>query len=127
MSKNKKSSGPTEYAEQAYLFRLAQLYARQYPELRWLNGSLNGVRLTIGQAVKAKKAGMRAGYPDIFLPVKRGLYSGLFIELKRVKGGKVEPEQQDWSLFLLSQGYQHHFCRGADEAWKVILGYLKGE
>ena len=125
-SKMKRPPVPTEYAEQAALFQRAQLYARQYPELRWLNSSLNGVKLTIGQAVKAKKAGMRAGYPDIFLPVKRGLYSGLFIELKRVRGGKVEPEQLEWRAFLISQGYEHFICRGADEAWKVILGYLKG-
>lgn len=116
---------PTEYEEQAYLFRLAQMYAHKYPELRRLNGSLNGVRLTIGQAVKCKKLGMRKGYPDINLPVKRGEYSGLYIELKRVKGGQISKEQQEWREFLLSQGYAHYFCKGADEAWKVILGYLK--
>ncbi len=115
---------PTEYEEQTAIFRLSQLYVRQYPELRWLNGSLNGVRLTIGQAVKAKKAGNVKGYPDIFLPVRRGKYSGLFIELKRVKGGSIQAEQQEWREFLLSQGYSHHFCRGCDEAWKIILEYL---
>lgn len=114
----------TEYQEQAAIFRLAQLHCRQYPELRWLNGSLNGVRLTIGQAVKMKKAGMKKGYPDLFLSVKRGKYSGLFIELKRIKGGRIEPEQREWREFLLSQGYAHHFCKGCDEAWKVIIDYL---
>lgn len=123
----KKTLGPTEYEEQAYLFRLARLYVNKYPDLKWLNGSLNGVRLTIGQAVKAKKAGNVKGYPDIFLPVKRGQASGLFIELKRVKGGRIEPEQREWREFLLSQGYAHHFCKGADEAWKVIKGYLKND
>lgn len=116
---------PTEYAEQAALFQRAQLYARQYPELQFLNGSLNGVRLTIGQAVKCKKIGMRKGYPDVFLPVKRGVYSGLYIELKRIKGGSIQPEQREWREFLLSQGYAHLFCKGADEAWKVILEYLE--
>ena len=115
---------PTEYAEQASLFRLAQLYIRQYPELRYLNGSLNGVRLGIGQAVKCKNIGMRRGYPDIFLPVRRGEYHGLFIELKRRKGGRIEPEQKEWREFLLSQGYQHHFCKGADAAWGKIIEYL---
>lgn len=122
---NNDLSEPTEYEEQAYLFGLARLYVTKYPDLKWLNGSLNGVRLTIGQAVKAKRAGcLVSGYPDIFLPVKRGVYGGLFIELKRVKGGRIEPEQLDWRAFLVSQGYEHFICRGADEAWKVILEYL---
>ena len=128
MIKNKKPSGPTEYEEQAYLFRLAQLHARQYPELRWLNGSLSGVRLSIGNAVKCKKAGcLVPGIPDISLPVKRGLYSGLFIELKRIRGGRIESEQHEWRAHLINQGYAHHFCKGADAAWKVILEYLKGK
>ena len=114
----------TEYQEQAAIFRLAQIHCRQYPELRWLNGSLNGVRLTIGQAVKMKKAGMKSGFPDLNLPVKRGGYPGLYIELKRIKGGRVEPEQREWREFLLSQGYAHYFCKGCDEAWRVIIDYF---
>jgi len=115
---------PSEYVEQAAIFSRAQVYCKKYPELKFLNGSLNGVRLTIGQAVKCKKIGMRKGYPDIFLPVRRGLCSGLFIELKRVRGGQISKEQRAWRKFLISQGYQHYFCKGADEAWRVILEYL---
>lgn len=113
-----------EYDEQVSIFRLAQLYSRQWPELRWLNGSLNGVRLTIGQAVKMKSSGMKKGYPDLFLPVRRGKHSGLFVELKRIKNGRIEPEQREWADFLVSQDYRHEFCRGCDEAWKVITDYL---
>lgn len=127
--KNKKkqttsSPAPSEYSEQVAIFKRAHLYARRYPELRFLNGSLNGVRLTIGQAVKCKKTGMRDGYPDINLPVVRGGYSGLYIELKRIKGGKISPEQKEWAEFLTSQGYMHRFCKGCDEAWAVIINYL---
>lgn len=114
----------SEYVEQVTIFRLAQLHSRQYPELRFLNGSLNGVRLTIGQAVKAKNAGMKKGYPDLQLPAKRGEYSGLYVELKRIKGGKIEPEQKEWAEFLVLQGYKHSFCKGCDAAWKVIIEYL---
>lgn len=115
---------PSEYAEQVAVFKSAQLYVRQYPELRFLNGSLNGVRLSIGQAVKCKNIGMKAGYPDIFLPVCRGDFNGLFIELKRRKGGSIQPEQRVWQKFLLKQGFDHHFCYGSDEAWKIIIEYL---
>lgn len=116
---------PTEYAEQCAIFRLAQLYVRQYPVLRFLCGSLNGVRLTIGQSVKAKNAGMKKGVPDILLPVVRGTYCGLWIELKRIKDGKILPEQKEWAVFLIKQGYKHKFAYGADEAWTVIINYLE--
>lgn len=127
MKKKKIPTVPTksEHAEQVSIFRLAQLYSRQWPELRFLQGSMNGVRLTIGQAVRAKAAGMKKGVPDIFLPIKRGNYSGLFVELKRVSGGRIEPEQKLWAAMLTSQGYQHHFCKGCDAAWKVITDYLE--
>lgn len=59
----------------------------KYPELWLLNGSLNGVRLSIGQAVKAKRCGEKRGFPDIFLPVARKGFHGLAIELKKKKGG----------------------------------------
>ena len=115
---------PTEYQEQISLFQLAHLHTGRHPELKFLNGSLNGVRLSIGQAVKAKKAGMRAGFPDISLPVRSGIYGGLFIELKRMDGGKISPSQQDWKTFLESQGYKHAFSLGHEEAWDIILKYL---
>jgi hypothetical protein len=78
--------------------------SRQYPELNLLNGFLNGVKLNIGQAVKAKNAGMKRGYPDIFLPVPRNGYHGLFIELKRRYSGSVSPEQKAWISDLKQQG-----------------------
>ena len=71
----------SEYLDQCAVFQWAQLNLRRFPELELLQGSLNGVRLNIGQAVKAKSAGLNAGWPDLFLPVARHGYHGLFIEL----------------------------------------------
>jgi len=116
---------PTEYSEQCAIFRLAQLHSRQYQELQFMSGSLSGVRLSIGVAMKAKKAGcLRKGTADIFLPVRRNGYSGLFLELKRVKGGKILPEQLTFAAFVANQGYMHRFAYGADAAWKIIMDYL---
>jgi hypothetical protein len=47
-------------------------------------------------AGKLRAEGVRAGVPDICLPVPRGEYHGLFIELKRPKGGHVSEEQEAW-------------------------------
>jgi hypothetical protein len=114
-----------EHDEQTKLFGMAEQARAAYPELALLNGSLNGVRLTIGQAKKAKAAGMRRGYPDLFLPVARGNYHGLYIELK-AKGGRVQPEQKEWLQALREQGYYCSVCYGAMEAWDEIVNYLEG-
>ena len=74
-----------EWREQEKVFKWASMYDHEYPELKLLNGSLNGVRLTPGQASKAKRTGLVKGFPDINLPVPRGVFHGLFIELKRKK------------------------------------------
>lgn len=113
-----------EYDEQRAIFSWAKHAIREYPDLWMLNSSLGGVRLTIGQGKKAKRAGYKPGFPDIFLPVVTVLYSGLFVELKRIKGGSVSPEQRKWIAGLSEQGYKAIVCRGAIEAINAIKEYL---
>lgn len=115
---------PRENAEQTLLFEWARLYEHQYPELRGLLSTQNGLRTSIGAAVKAKRAGMRPGYPDVILDVPRGSLHGLRIELKRVVGGKLSPDQIWWRDFLQQQGYAWSCCKGFNEARKCILAYL---
>ena len=117
----------SEYEEQCSIFEWAAIKKIERPELRLLNSSLNGVRLSIGAAKKAKRAGMKAGFPDIFLPVARGEHYGLFIELKRVGGPKPKPEQEQWLKWLSAEGYDCYCCKGAEAAIRIILGYLNEE
>ena len=120
---------PLEYDDQCSVFEFAQLmiFTKQYPDLKMLWASLNGVRLTIGQAVKAKNAGMKKGYPDIGLDVARCGYHGLRIEMKREKGGKLEPEQKEWLQDLTDYGYFACVCEGAAPAKSILIKYLRGE
>ena len=67
---------------------------------------------------------MKAGVPDIFLPVASGIYHGLFIEMKRAKGGTVSEAQNEWITRLIRQGYAVLVCHGADEAICMIREYL---
>ena len=115
-----------EEQEQAALFEWARWAQGNYPELRLLNASLSGVRLLPGQARKAKTLGMVRGFPDIFLPVKRAGYGGLFIELKRPRGGTLSSEQRAWLEELGGQGYLTVCCRGYEEARETIETYLNG-
>ena len=44
--------------------------------------------------------GVKSGVPDLMLPIPKGGYHGLFIELKKEVGGITSKEQIDWSQFL---------------------------
>lgn len=85
----------------------------------------NGGKRHIKTAVSLKAEGVRAGYPDLFLPVAKKDYHGLHIELK-VKKGRLSDSQKDWLNFLNSQGYKAVCCHGWDEARAVIIDYLRG-
>jgi hypothetical protein len=112
-----------EHETQCEIFRWAETEIVRHPELKYMFSTLNGVRLNIGQAVKAKKAGNKKGVPDIWLPVKRGQYSGLVIELKSMTG-TASDEQLEWIAFLQAQGYRACLCFGFMESVNTIKGYL---
>ena len=115
---------PTEEAEQEAVIEWAELMRNQVPELDLLFHIPNGGWRHPGTAVKMKKAGVKAGVPDLFLPVPRGLSHGLWIEMKRTKGGKVSDEQKDWIEALEHQGYVCIIAHGAEEACDAIWKYL---
>jgi len=113
-----------EYDTQCAVFKWELTERVRHPELKFMFSTLNGVRLTVGGAVKAKKAGNKKGVLDIWLPVKRGKYSGLVIELKKEIGGVVSKEQKEWIAFLNEQGFMAVVCRGFVETVTEIKTYL---
>jgi hypothetical protein len=121
---------PTEAEAQATVIRWRDMMvAAGEHRLALLHGDASGVRVGIGAAMKMKRQGAVKGWPDLMLPVvKRDsggvLYHGLFIELKRRRGGVVSLEQVIVQTWLRAEGYCVHVCKGADEAIKCIKGYL---
>lgn len=83
----------------------------------------NGGHRHIAVARKLKAEGVRAGFPDLFLPIPSGSNHGLFIEMKTQKGKPTE-SQNDWLSFLDSQCYAVAVCHSFDDAKRVIEGYL---
>lgn len=69
-------------------------------------------------------AGIKPGVPDICLPVQRGKYGALWIELKRRKGGTVSENQRAWLEKLSEYGHKAVVCKGWDEARAAIEEYL---
>ena len=120
---------PLEHHEQVAVIEWADGMVGRYPELALLYAVPNGARTSIGTAKKLKAEGLRAGVPDLVLPVARGIdhtsaYHGLYVELKRIKGGTVSPEQRGLHEALRAQGYRVVVARGAAEAIAAITQYL---
>ena len=112
-----------ESMEQIALFQWSKLMQVQYPELSLLHSIPNGGKRNKIEAVRLKKEGALAGVSDIFLPVARSGFHGLYIELK-VKGGKLSESQEWWITETTKQGYFSTVCFGWVEASEVIKKYL---
>jgi hypothetical protein len=93
--------------------------ARNYPIFAIPNG---GSRNKI-EAVNLKRQGVKAGVPDLFLPVANHGKHGLFIEMKYGKG-RTSPAQKEWIELLRENGYAAEVCYGASEAIDLIEKYL---
>jgi hypothetical protein len=118
----------SEYDEQVAVFQWAALYQSKYPDLFFLNGSImGGTGLTPAILNKLKKAGMKKGKPDINLPIARGGYIGLWIELKRRGGPNPSQDQIIWLRALDHAGHLALCCKGSDAAISIIKQYVTGK
>lgn len=115
---------PTEAQEQTALIAWARLAEGKYPELSLLHHIPNGGHRYKAVAVAMQRQGVRRGVPDLCLPVARGGAHGLYIEMKRTRGGSVLPEQAQWASLLREQGYRVELCKGWEQARDVIISYL---
>lgn len=119
-----RNTTPTEAAEQVALFQWAELMSGKYPVLRKMYAIPNGGSRHILEAVNLKKQGVKRGVPDVFLPVARKEFHGLYIEMKRLKGGKASEDQMKYFVDLVFEGYRVVLCKGWIEAKEVIEEYL---
>ncbi|WP_437216675.1 VRR-NUC domain-containing protein [Pectobacterium sp. LFLA-215] len=71
----------------------------------------------------AKRLGVRAGVPDLFLALPRGGYAGLWIEMK-AKGGKLSTQQEIWLNRLESVGYHAVCCFGFGQVVSEIKKFI---
>ena len=118
---------PTEAQEQRTLFEWAAVMSQRYPVLRLMHHIPNGGSRNPAEARNLRAQGVRPGVPDIFLPCARGGRHGLYIELKRQRGGRVSAEQREMLEALRREGYAAVVCAGWEAARDVIIKYLEGD
>ena len=119
-----KRNAQPEAIEQAKVIAWARANERNYPYLQLLHCSLNGVKMTKAQAGRAIAQGMLSGVPDLFLPVPRGKYHGLYIEMKHGSNTLTE-NQKKFLQNAANVGFVVSVCYSAQEAIKRIEDYYK--
>jgi hypothetical protein len=131
---------PNEHQVQCSLMRQVELQVNRYPELRKIfavpNGEKRDHRTVVrkdGTAYtysptgkKLKEQGVKAGVPDLHLPIARRGFFGLWIEMK-VGENDLSKEQRQWKTALEEEGYAYRVCYSADDAWKVLMWYIAGQ
>ncbi|MDY4975307.1 MAG: VRR-NUC domain-containing protein [Clostridia bacterium] len=113
-----------ESSEQVSLFEWCEYSLGKYPQLSLLFHVPNGGFRSAATAGRMKAEGVKAGVPDLCLPVARGGYHGLFIEMKAGKNKPTE-RQNKWLADLQEQGYLTAVCYGWEEAARLLTDYLE--
>ena len=113
----------SEHAEQVAFMKWAKSWLPV--ELRPLIFAIpNGGKRNIVTAMKLKAEGVEPGVPDIFFAHARLGYHGLFIEMKKVKGGTTSPIQWGVIAKLNDAKYYACVCRGAKSATDTLRWYM---
>jgi hypothetical protein len=129
--------GNYEHAQQVALFQWAAIKEAHIPELACLYAIPNASRRSPRQGAQMKAEGMKAGVPDVALPVQRpippdpdgntqqvGFYAALYIEMK-APDKYPRPEQRAWADRLERWGNKVvRRCITWQDAAREILSYL---
>ena len=83
----------------------------------------NGGKRDVRAGKKLKDEGMLSGVPDIFVAIPKGIYSGLFIEMKSGYNKPTESQKEQIDA-LRNAGYKAEVCTGFDQAKEVFDKYL---
>ena len=128
------AKGGSEFSHQTALFAWAAYAIGKYPELEYFHAIKNEERSgNVIAGARAKQSGIKKGVSDTFLPVRRGDYSGLYIEMKKPSAkpkkktsmGGVTKEQLKFGSFVQSQGFGFVVCYSWEDAKNILIQYLE--
>jgi hypothetical protein len=108
--------------EQKIQISVANYLRLRYPKLLWTISPV-GLIISRNMGMLAVRMGYKAGTPDIMIFAPRGVWHGLFVELK-APGGTVSDEQTSFLAGAFESRYATAICWSYDEAIKTIDQYL---
>lgn len=113
----------SEDTEQQVVISWAAMHEERYPELKLLHHIPNGGSRNKREGAKLKRMGVLAGVSDLHLPVPKGRYHSLYIEMKYDEG-TVSSNQK--TFISRAAGYENYccVCYSAEEAIAVLQRYL---
>ena len=114
----------SEDTEQINVASWAAWNERQYPELKWLHHIPNGGSRNKTEAVKLKQMGVKAGVSDLCLPYPKGIYCGLYIEMK-FGDGKHQKSQKEFLTDMAAVGHYVATCYTSEDAVEVLREYCE--
>lgn len=79
-----------EDTEQMGVIDWANWNLQRFPELKMLYHVPNGGKRNPAEAARFKAMGVKAGVPDLCLPVPMNGYAGLYIEMKYGSGDRLQ-------------------------------------
>lgn len=71
-----------------------------------------------------KREGVRRGIPDLCIPIARGGYNSLYIELKNGKAGRLSDEQKNVIDYLRRQGHKVEVARDFEGFREIVNNYI---
>lgn len=130
LTPEKLASSGTEHGNQMAVFQWIAIKGQWlYPELNLAFAVPSGGLRDKVTAAKLKSEGVKAGVSDVFLPVARRGYHGMWAELKRPEyrnrknGGRTD-EQIKFQEAMTAQGYYCVTCYGWFEMVSAFCAYL---
>lgn len=118
------NNGMTEGQEQEALFDWIRTFEKALPILTLIHHVPNGGHRNKATAARLKAQGVRAGVPDISIPIPRHGYYGLYIEMK-VGDNKLTKEQRAFAKKITAEGYCFRVAYSHQIAKNMIINYLK--
>lgn len=120
---NMKYAIKSEDTEQIVVIQWAQYNTSRHPELKWLHHCPNGGSRNRLEAIKLKQMGVKAGVSDLCLPYPKGIYCGLYIEMK-YENNRQQDTQKEFLRDMMAAGHFVATCYSAEAAIDVIKQYL---
>lgn len=113
----------SEDTEQIAVAQWALYNENHHPELKWLHHVPNGGSRNKQEAVKLKQMGVKTGVSDLCLPYPKGIYCGLYIEMK-YGSNRQQDTQKEFLADMAAAGHFVATCYSAEEAISIITEYL---
>lgn len=120
----------SEHEHQVALFKWSEMNLSTMPELALMYCIANGGARSKATAGRLKAEGVKAGVPDICLPLPTATAGALYIELKvpaspGKRAGRESDAQKEWRELLVSVGNAAYVAWGWEDAVGWIVPHIK--